>query len=80
MVGACILELAQDMQRVVPAPHTAGSSTPFLGNILTLAPFAIFGNDVEDIVVSSIVIHTMRKVSRSYSRITRSLPQGTLRM
>ena len=28
-VGAFILELAQEMQRVAPAPHTAGSSSPF---------------------------------------------------
>ena len=28
-LGACIRELAQDMQRVVPALHTAGGSTPF---------------------------------------------------
>ena len=28
-LGACILELAQDMQCVVPTRHTAGGSTPF---------------------------------------------------
>ena len=28
-MGASFLELAQEMQRVVPALHIAGSSTPF---------------------------------------------------